>query len=173
VTADALRMAGIEPDLVPAEHSAYGLVEEFPSAGDGARPVLFPGADIAPDTIDAGLREKGWDVRRVEAYRTVAASTPEPALLGRAERADALVLTATSSVHAYCALRTPEGAPLAVPGHVVCIGPTTAEAARAAGMTGVHEAWGASTGGIVAELTDHFGRRDAAATVEPGSAGGS
>ena len=44
-----------------------------------------------------------------------------------------------------------------MPAHVVCIGPTTAEAARAAGMTGVHEAWGASTEGIVAELSDHSG----------------
>jgi len=44
-----------------------------------------------------------------------------------------------------------------VPRHVVCIGPTTAEAARAAGMAGVHEAWGSSAEGIVAELVAHFG----------------
>ena len=44
-----------------------------------------------------------------------------------------------------------------VPAHVVCIGPSTAEAARAAGMGGVREAWGASADGIVAELVDHFG----------------
>jgi hypothetical protein len=60
-----------------------------------------------------------------------------------------------------------------VPGHVVCIGPTTAEAARAAGMTGVHEAWGASTEGIVAELSDHFGHAGPAAPSEPGAAGAS
>jgi uroporphyrinogen-III synthase len=53
-------------------------------------------------------------------------------------------------------LRTPDGAPVPVPAHVVGIGATTAEAARAAGMTGVHEAWGASTEGIVAELSAHF-----------------
>jgi len=46
---------------------------------------------------------------------------------------------------------------VAVPPHVVCIGPTTADAAREAGMTGVHEAWGASAEGIVAELIGHFG----------------
>ena len=67
-------------------------------------------------------------------------------------------LTATSSVDAFVALRTPEGAPLAAPAHVVCIGPTTEAAARAAGLSGVHEAWGASAAGIVAELADHFGR---------------
>jgi uroporphyrinogen III methyltransferase/synthase len=171
-TADALRAEGVEPDLVPAEHSARGLVEVFPPAGSavGGR-VLFPCADIAPDTIDRGLAESGWEVQRVEAYRTVPAAPPEPELLARVEQADALVLTATSSVHAFAALRAPDGHAPAVPAHVVCIGPTTAEAARAAGMTGVQEAWGASTEGIVAELADHFGSTGPSARPEPGAAG--
>jgi uroporphyrinogen-III synthase len=173
-TADALRIEGVEPDLVPAEHSARGLVEDFPSTGtDGIRRVLFPCADIAPDTIDRGLAQKGWVVRRVEAYRTVPAAAPEPALLSRVAEADALVLTATSSVHAFLALRTAEGAPVRVPGHVVCIGPTTAEAARAAGMTGVCEAWGASTKGIVAEMSDHFAHADPPQGRKSDAAGGS
>ncbi len=157
-TADALRLAGVEPDLVPAEHSARGLVEEFPDPGpDERRGVLFPAADLAPQTIPDGLRQKGWEVRRVEAYRTVPLSAPEPVLLAQAEAADAIVFTASSSVRAFAALRTPEGAPVKVPSHVVCIGPTTAGAAVEAGMTGVHEAWGSSAEGIVAELTAHFG----------------
>ena len=172
-TADALRLEGVEPDLVPAEHSARGLVEEFPSVDEGDVRVLFPCADIAPDTIDNGLDDKGWVVQRVEAYRTVPAAAPEPALLQRVARADALVLTATSSVHAFLALRTPEGAPVRVPAHVVCIGPTTAEAARAGGMIGVHEAWGASTEGIVAELTDHFGHAPQSGAPASGAVGGS
>jgi uroporphyrinogen III methyltransferase/synthase len=156
-TADALRMAGVEPDLVPGEHSARGLVEQFPHADTRDRSrVLFPCADLAPDTIADGLAQKGWDVARVEAYRTVPLSAPEPAVLARVARADALVLTATSSVQAFTALHTPAGTAVAPPPHVVCIGPTTAAAARAAGMPGVHEAWGASAEGIVAELVDHF-----------------
>ncbi len=163
-TADALRMAGVEPDLVPAEHSARGLVEEFPAADGADRGVLFPCAPGAPGTVAEGLGQKGWEVQRVEAYRTVPLATPEPALLARVAAADALTLTATSSLRAFLALRTPDGAPLRVPPHVVCIGPTTAEAARSAGLAGVHEAWGASGDGIVAELVDHFG---------PGGGGGS
>jgi len=156
-TADALRMAGVEPDLVPAEHSARGLVEEFPPSDGAGRRVLFPCADLSPDTILEGLGHKGWEVRRVDAYRTVARSSPEPEILARVAAADAVSFTATSSVAAFGALRTPEGAPLRVPPHVVCIGPTTAEAARSAGWAGVHEAWGSSAEGIVAELVDHFG----------------
>jgi uroporphyrinogen III methyltransferase/synthase len=173
-TADALRAEGVEPDLVPAEHSARGLVEMFPrAASDGTRRVLFPCADIAPDTIDRGLAQLGWEVHRVEAYRTVPAAAPEPELLERVARADALVLTATSSVHAFVRLRAPDGGSVPVPAHVVCIGPSTAEAARAAGMTGVHEAWGASTEGIVAELSDHFGHSGSSESPESGAAGAS
>jgi uroporphyrinogen III methyltransferase/synthase len=173
-TADALRAARIEPDLVPAEPSARGLVEALAQADpDGSGRVLFPSADIAPDTIDRGLAQLGWEVQRVEAYRTVPAAAPAPELLARVADADALVLTATSSVHAFAALRTPDGNAVPAPAHVVCIGPTTAEAARAAGMTGVHEAWGASTEGIVAELSHHFGPAAPSAPPEPGATGAS
>jgi uroporphyrinogen III methyltransferase / synthase len=157
-TADALRRTGVEPDLVPAEHSARGLVEEFPDApSTGARRVLFPSADLAPDTIPDGLGQKRWDVHRVEAYRTVARAAPEPALLDRVAAADALTLTAASGVHAFVALRTAEGLPVPVPGHVVCIGPTTADVARSVGLQNVHEAWGASAQGIVDELIGELG----------------
>jgi uroporphyrinogen III methyltransferase/synthase len=166
-TADALRRDGVEPDLVPAEHSARGLVEEFPDADDadgvggaggaGAPRVLFPCADLAPDTIPDGLAAKGWDVRRVEAYRTVARGAPEPALLDRVAAADALALTATSAVQAFLALRTEAGRPVVPPAHIVCIGPTTAAAAREAGLGGVHEAWGSSAQGIVDELIGELG----------------
>ena len=43
------------------------------------------------------------------------------------------------------------------PPHVVCIGPTTAAAARAAGLGGVLEASGASDQGIVDEVIAALG----------------
>jgi uroporphyrinogen-III synthase len=158
-TADALRRTGVEPDLVPAEHSAEGLVAAFPDAGSGSGSgrVLYPCADRALQTIPVGLGQKGWLVRGVEAYRTVERAAPEPALLERVAAADALTFTATSSVQAFRALRTAAGDPVTPPPHVVCIGPTTAAAAREAGFTGVHEAWGASVQGIVDELIGELG----------------
>ncbi|HEY5384850.1 MAG TPA: uroporphyrinogen-III C-methyltransferase [Acidimicrobiales bacterium] len=157
-TAAALRRTGVEPDLVPAEHSARGLVEAFPDAPVGGTwRVLFPSADLAPATIPDGLRQKGWGVQRVEAYRTVARVAPVPALLDQVAAADALTLTAPSGVQAFLALRTAEGLPVPVPTHVVCIGPTTADAARAAGLERVHEATGASAQGIMDELIGVLG----------------
>jgi uroporphyrinogen III methyltransferase/synthase len=159
-SADALRMTGVEPDLVPAESWAQGLIEEFPDRDPdvGAGRVLFPSADQAPSTIVDGLTEKGWAVTRVEAYRTVPLESPDPALLRRVAAADALTFTATSSIKAFLDLRTPDGQPLPVPACVVCIGPTTAANARDLGIEGVHEAWGASAHGMVDVLIGLLGQ---------------
>jgi uroporphyrinogen III methyltransferase / synthase len=157
-TAVALRRTGVEPDLVPAEHWASGLVDAFPPAGlePHAARVLFPCADQAPSTIEDGLAHKGWDVRRVEAYRTVALPPPEPELMAKMADADAVTFTASSSVKAFVALRLPDGRPLSVPPLVLCIGPTTTASASALGLAGVRMADEASTEGIVAALIRHF-----------------
>ncbi|HEX3794827.1 MAG TPA: uroporphyrinogen-III C-methyltransferase [Acidimicrobiales bacterium] len=157
-TADALRMDGVEPDLVPAEHWAPGLVDVFPPAGADAPSidVLFPCADQAPSTLRDGLAEKGWTVHRVEAYRTVALPPPDAAMVAAIARADAVTFTATSSAKAFAALRDADGAPLPPPSLVVCIGPTTTDSARALGMPRVETAWGASTEGIVEALVHHL-----------------
>jgi uroporphyrinogen-III synthase len=157
-TADALRRAGVDPDLVPVEHWAPGLIAEFPDhhAGPSANRVLFPCADQAPPTIPEALAEKGWDVRRVEAYRTVALPPPGRAILDAMAGADAVIFTATTSAKAYASLRGVDGEPLRVPPLVVCIGPTTARSARELGMPRVEEAHGPSTEGIVNALIHHL-----------------
>ena len=113
-----LRRTGVEPDLVPAEHSARGLVEEFPDApaGTGTGRVLFPSADLAPETIPDGLgaRRAGTSSASTPTARWHGRA-PEPALLDRVAAADALTFTATSGVQAFMALRTPEGMPVPVP----------------------------------------------------------
>jgi uroporphyrinogen III methyltransferase/synthase len=156
-TGDALRMSGVEPDLVPAEHWAPGLVDAFPIRGpsDPSGTVLFPCAEQAPPTIDQGLKEKGWEVERVVAYRTVALPPPDAGLLQRLSDADAVTFTATSSVKAYLELAGADGLPLPVPPLVICIGPTTARNARELGLRNVHEAHGVSSEGIVRALIHH------------------
>jgi len=153
-TADALRAAGVEPDLIPSEHRAQGLVQTFPRHDASARNahILFPAGDLAPSTIPAGLGEKGWVVTRVEAYRTVALPAPEPAIVARVAGADAVTFGAGSAVEAYGALVGPGGGPLPVPRLVVCIGPSTAARARALGLAGVVESTGVSPAEIVAAL---------------------
>jgi len=168
-TAAALRTAGVEPDLVPTEHRAAGLVAAFPDYEPGSEDegkdegnlVLFPCAEEAASTISEGLGAKGWEVRRIHAYRTVALSPPESWLLERMAHADAVTFAASSAVTAYAALKGPDGGPLPVPRLVICIGPTTAMDARALGMSGVEEADGPSSEGIVAALAAALARNPA------------
>jgi uroporphyrinogen-III synthase len=150
-TADALRALGVEPALVPSVHSAAGLVDAFPVAEGERRRVLFPAADLAPPTVADGLGARGWDVERVEAYRTVPLPPPEPESAAALGACDAVVFLAASSVRAFAA------ASLTPPPLVACIGSATAAAARAAGMSGVVQAATATPEGIVAALVDRLG----------------
>ena len=86
---------------------------------------------------------------------------PPPDLVAEVARADALVLTAASAARAFLALRGPDGRPVPAPVHVVCLGPTTAAAARAGGLSGVVQVGTPTPEGIVAELTARFGGGDA------------
>jgi uroporphyrinogen III methyltransferase / synthase len=104
VTANSLQAWGIEPDLVPeGEQSASGLAAEFPPYDDVLDPinrVFLPRADIATETLAEGLKDLGWEVEDVTAYRTVRA-TPPPAPVREAIKTgkfDAVVFTSSSTV---------------------------------------------------------------------------
>lgn len=79
-TADKVRAFGINPELVPSgEQSSLGLLKEFPpfdEVFDPVNRVLLPRADIATETLAEGLRERGWEIEDVTAYRTVRAAPP-------------------------------------------------------------------------------------------------
>ncbi|SDD04809.1 bifunctional uroporphyrinogen-III C-methyltransferase/uroporphyrinogen-III synthase [Auraticoccus monumenti] len=104
VTAAALQSWGIEPDLVPTtDQSSTGLVAEFPPYDEVLDPinrVFLPRADIATETLSAGLTALGWEVEDVTAYRTVRAAPP-PAATREAIKTgsfDAAVFTSSSTV---------------------------------------------------------------------------
>jgi uroporphyrinogen III methyltransferase/synthase len=103
-TADALREFGIRADLVPSgQQSSEGLLADWPDFDDVLDPldrVLLPRADIATETLGAGLKDRGWQVDDITAYRTVRAAPP-PAPIREAlkgGRVDAVVFTSSSTV---------------------------------------------------------------------------
>ncbi|HEY0470670.1 MAG TPA: uroporphyrinogen-III synthase [Kribbella sp.] len=103
-TAEAIAAWGIRPDLVPSgEQSAAGLVEDWPPFDallDPINRVFLPRADIATETLVAGLTDLGWEVDDVTAYRTVRAAPP-PAPTREAIKSgkfDAVVFTSSSTV---------------------------------------------------------------------------
>lgn len=129
-TADALVRHHVVADLIPARFVAEALLESFPDPPEAGAAVLLPRAAVARDVLPDGLRARGWIVDVVEAYRTEPVSPP-PALLSRAAAADAIAFASASSVANYV-LAAGSGV---APPVVACIGPVTADAARAGGLT--------------------------------------
>ena len=136
VTAGALREWGLEPDLVPSgEQSASGLLEDWPPFDEVLDPinrVFLPRADIATETLVAGLQDMGWEVDDVTAYRTVRAAPPAASVREaiKAGKFDAVVFTSSSTVRNLVGIA---GKPH--PSTVVaCIGPATAKSAEEHGL---------------------------------------
>ncbi|TRW45996.1 uroporphyrinogen-III synthase [Georgenia yuyongxinii] len=148
-TAAALHTAGVHVDLVPpGESSAATLLDVWPAAEERAL-VLLPHSEIAAPTLASGLRERGWLVDEVVAYRTVPVREPDPAVSAAlaAGRIKVILLTSGSTARALVALY---GVP---PARVCAIGASTAQAAAEAGLT-VHAVAEAQTpAGLVAAAT--------------------
>ena len=157
VTARALREWGLVPDLVPSgEQSAQGLLEVWPPFDEVLDPinrVFLPRADIATDTLVAGLQDMGWEVDDVTAYRTVRAAPP-PAPVREAIKGgqfDAVVFTSSSTVRNLVGIA---GKPH--PSTVIaCIGPATAKTAEEHGLRVDVLAPEASAESLVDALADH------------------
>jgi uroporphyrinogen III methyltransferase/synthase len=135
-TADAVRAFGIQPELIPSgEQTSEGLLAEFSPHDEILDPVgrvLLPRADIATETLAAGLTDRGWEVDDVTAYRTVRAAPP-PAEIRDAIKSggfDAVLFTSSSTVRNLVGIA---GKP-----HtrtvVAVIGPKTADTAAEFGL---------------------------------------
>ncbi|MCB0981435.1 MAG: uroporphyrinogen-III synthase [Acidimicrobiaceae bacterium] len=146
-TAQVLRDAGLQVDLVPAVQRADGLVAEFP-AGPG-RVLVVQAVDAEPALAD-GLVAKGWHVIPVAPYRSVPARPPA-ALQLAALAADAVLFASGSAATAWVAVFGTTTPPL-----VVAIGPRTAAAAATAGLKIDLVAADHSMPGLVAALESHL-----------------
>lgn len=135
-TAAALTAFGVRPDLVPSgDQSSAGLLEDFPEFDpvfDPINRVFLPRADIATDTLVAGLIELGWEVEDVTAYRTVRAAPPaaETREAIKTGGFDAVLFTSSSTVRNLVGIA---GKPHATT-VVACIGPATAKTAEEHGL---------------------------------------
>ncbi len=124
-----------DPDLQPATFTTAALARAFPR---GSGRVLCARADIAPEGLEDALARKGWDPVRVDAYRTIFASSlhREARDALRGGEVDAVTFTSASTVRGFVNARGGEATRGrgGVPPKMVCIGPVTAAAAREAGL---------------------------------------
>jgi uroporphyrinogen III methyltransferase/synthase len=172
-TAARVRQVGINPELVPMETeiteiSSEGLLQIFPPHDDVLDPVdrvLLPRADIATETLAAGLRERGWEIDDVTAYRTVRAAPP-PAPIREAIKTggfDAVCFTSSSTVRNLVGIAgKPHARTL-----VACIGPKTAETAREFGLRVDVQPEDAQVPALVDALAAHAARLRAEGALPP------
>lgn len=168
-TADKVRAFGINPELVPSgEQSSMGLLDEFPpydEVFDPVNRVLLPRADIATETLSEGLRERGWEIEDVTAYRTVRAAPP-PAHTREMIKTggfDAVCFTSSSTVRNLVGIA---GKPHART-IVACIGPKTAETATEFGLRVDVQPEVAAVGPLVDALAEHASRLRAEGALPP------
>jgi uroporphyrinogen-III synthase len=148
-TAAALERYGLRAAVVPDEFMASQMAGVL---GDvEGQEILLVRPDRAPQTAAELLRAKGASVHEVIAYRTVAAPYDDPLAL---EQVDAITFASASAAAQYAARTGGQG----VPGRVcvACIGPSTAQAALAAGLPVTVVASEHTLNGLVAALVEHF-----------------
>ena len=161
-TAQALVEFGIRPDLVPSgEQSSEGLLADWDECDDAVDRVLLPRADIATDTLLAGLKELGWQVDDITAYRTVRAAPP-PAETREALKGggfDAVLFTSSSTVRNLVGIAgKPHDTTV-----LACIGPQTAKTADELGLRVDVQAPVPDVATLVAALAAFAAERRAAA----------
>lgn len=168
-TAQSLAEWGLRADLVPSgEQSAAGLVQDWPPFDallDPINRVFLPRADIATETLVAGLHDLGWEVDDVTAYRTVRAAPPalETREAIKAGRFDAVVFTSSSTVRNLVGIAgKPHASTI-----IAAIGPATAKTAEEHGLRVDVMASDPSIEELVEALAD-FGAARRADQIESG-----
>ncbi|MEY3594760.1 MAG: hypothetical protein RL576_174 [Actinomycetota bacterium] len=123
-------VAGIKVNVQAEIPSGEGLVQSFPTHLNGSqeKSVLLVQGEGADLTIVSGLTEKGWEVTRVNAYRT-AHCVPPSEIRAEIEQGDAVVFASGSAARSWVSALGTE-----FRGKVVVIGPVTQKVAASLGL---------------------------------------
>lgn len=153
-TKEVLEAGGIRVTWVPERFTTEELARTLPKPGPppGRHPrVALIRAQAADSRLEEIMRERGFEVRRIDAYQTVAIGAAE-IRSALDSGVDAIAFTSASIVDSFvqAAGPDPRGAVVAV------IGPATAEACRRAGLPVDVEAQEHTTGGLVSAMVEYL-----------------
>lgn len=153
-TGRALSGRGIEAQVMGHPYSALGLLNRLAPILSGQRArVLYPRAASVSPTLVAGLTQLGAEVVDVVAYRTAPLRSRGPLTKTLNGRVDCVVFCSPSAITAAEPLRSHfDGCAIA------CIGPVTAEAAKAAGFPVSIVPEDTTIPALAKAIADHFVR---------------
>ncbi len=150
-TAAAIEAQGLHVDFLPKRFNQEGMVNTFPSRlARGKRALIFSAQD-SRDVLEAGLRRRGMQVRRVPVYRTVLPRALA-SRMGELFRSpfDLVTVTSASCVeHLYEGLKAAGSGRLFAQLRFASIGPVTSNAVRAHGARVAVEASTSTIEGLV------------------------
>jgi len=164
-TAAAARDAlGLRADAIPDEFTRGALAQVIAPPAEAR--VLLPLSSLAETTLADALRDLGASVTRVVAYKTtIGTGGVDLPLLLRRGAVDAISVTSSSAATNLLGRVVAEGGEVSalrqVP--VACIGPSTANTARAQGLNVVAIPDEHSLAGLVVSL-EHYVEREMAVT---------
>jgi uroporphyrinogen III methyltransferase/synthase len=156
-TASELATRGIRADRVADDFRGEGLAKVLLAEAEGARALLLR-AEVAPDVLPNTLREAGWTVDIVPAYRTAqpAGAAERLRTLLEVRKVDAVTFTSSSSVDNFCDALGDDAPSLLSNAAVACIGPVTAQRSIERGLAVDVVAPQSTTTGLLQALERHF-----------------
>lgn len=163
-TARALRDLRLRVDYVPSEYVAEAVVDQFPTNVSG-RKVLIPRALEARAELPEGLRAMGAEVVVAPVYQTVMDDSRSDELRERLTDASVDVITFTSASTVRFFFEQIGDTVIPPRAMIACIGPVTADAARAKGLSPAVVAEEYTIEGLVRALADALDPRNGASGI--------
>ncbi len=139
-TGRAVRRLHLEPDVIPDDFRAEGLLEALPEASVRGARILLPRALGARGILPQSLRERGARVDEINTYESVIPTSSETRLeeILTSGPVDCVTFTSSSTVTHFLELldrlRPDRGREFLEAARIACIGPITEQTARAAGV---------------------------------------
>ena len=163
-TCEALENYGLLVETVPGEYRAEEIVRELLGKVAAGDRVLLPRAAIARRVLPEALTAMGAVVTEVPAYRTTTGSGDSTLLTSMLQRKEIQVITFTSSSTVQNFVKMLDVANLSALLEgitVACIGPVTADTARALGVKVDVVAGVYTIEGLVKAILDYFSHNPA------------
>ena len=159
-TATALNSFGVSADFIAGDARAEGVVDTVLNNGGAAgQTVLLPRAEVAREVLPRALTDAGLTVDVIVAYRTVETTPTERQALRNtleSETIDAVLFTSGSTVDQLCGLLGARAKPLFDNVTLAAIGPVTADALSAHGLSADVVAQEATMQSLVQDLAAYY-----------------